>query len=90
MQPSASNIVQIVLSTAHPAKFNDAVSAALSSQPSFDFQRDIMPKEFEGLLEKERKVIDVKGTEEAVKEVVIREVGKLRSAAAGGNNAVSI
>lgn len=66
-----------MLSTAHPAKFNDAVASALSSDPSFDFQRDIMPKEFDGLLEKERKVIDVKGTPEAVKEVVIREVGEL-------------
>lgn len=29
-------------------------------------------------MEKERKVIDVKGTNEAVKDVVMREVGKLR------------
>jgi hypothetical protein len=28
-------------------------------------------------LDKERKVIDVKGTPEAVKEVVVREVGEL-------------
>ncbi|KAI5479406.1 hypothetical protein MNV49_003550 [Pseudohyphozyma bogoriensis] len=75
---NAEDVVQVVLSTAHPAKFNDAVSAALSSETSFDFKRDVLPKEFEGLLDKPRKVIDVKGSPEAVKEVVSREVEKLR------------
>lgn len=42
-----------------------------------------MPKEFEGLLEKERRVIDVKGNEGSVKEVVVREVGKLTEAKKG-------
>ncbi|SDA01303.1 BZ3500_MvSof-1268-A1-R1_Chr10-1g02570 [Microbotryum saponariae] len=74
-----SDVVQIVLSTAHPAKFNAAVADALRSQPSFDFKRDVLPKEFEGLLEKERRVIDVKGTKQAVQDVVIEQVKKLRS-----------
>ncbi|KAM0749173.1 tryptophan synthase beta subunit-like PLP-dependent enzyme [Meredithblackwellia eburnea MCA 4105] len=78
---NAPSVVQIVLSTAHPAKFNAAVSDALSSEPSFDFQRDIMPKEFDGLIEKERRVIDVKGDSEEVKKVVIREVAKLEGGA---------
>ncbi|KAK4051665.1 threonine synthase [Microbotryomycetes sp. JL221] len=78
---NASNVVQIVLSTAHPAKFNDAVSSALSSDSSFDFKRDVLPKEFEGLLDKERKVLDSDNSPEAVKEIVSREVHKLRNAA---------
>ncbi|KAJ7291127.1 tryptophan synthase beta subunit-like PLP-dependent enzyme [Mycena rebaudengoi] len=50
---------QIILSTAHPAKFSEAVSLALQASSSFDFQRDVLPEEFVGLLEKEKRVIDV-------------------------------
>ncbi|KDE04637.1 threonine synthase [Microbotryum lychnidis-dioicae p1A1 Lamole] len=82
-----SDVFQIVLSTAHPAKFNAAVADALQSQPSFDFKRDVLPEEFEGLLEKERRVIDVKGTKQAVQEVVIEQVRKLRSV--GGSEAAT-
>ena len=56
---SSPRIVQIVLSTAHPAKFSDAVTRALANSSNFDFERDVLPKEFEGLLERERRVIDV-------------------------------
>lgn len=77
--PSTSdeNTVQVVLSTAHPAKFNEAVSASLINSQGFDFQRDVMPKEFDGLLDLPRRVIDVKGTGEAVKEVVINQLKDL-------------
>jgi threonine synthase len=74
---SAPNVVQIVLSTAHPAKFDAAVSDALASEPSFNFKRDVLPKEFEGLLDRERRVIECKATPEAIKEIVAREVKKL-------------
>lgn len=75
---SAPEIVQIVLSTAHPAKFASAVASSLSSSTSFSFERDVLPKEFEGLLEREKRVIDVAGTEpELTKEVVRREVERL-------------
>jgi len=50
---------QIVLSTAHPAKFSEAVSKALSQNADFKFERDVCPQEFKGLLEKERRVVDV-------------------------------
>lgn len=39
-----------------------------------------MPKEFEGLLDLPRRMIDVKNSNEAVKEVVAREVGRLLGA----------
>ncbi|KAJ3532615.1 hypothetical protein NM688_g7395 [Phlebia brevispora] len=51
--------VQVVLSTAHPAKFSEAVTRALQGEPNFNFERDVLPPEFKGLLEKERRVIDV-------------------------------
>ncbi|KAH6910736.1 threonine synthase [Coprinopsis sp. MPI-PUGE-AT-0042] len=53
------NVVQIVLSTAHPAKFSEAVSRALEGSANFEFERDVLPSEFRGLLERERRVIDV-------------------------------
>lgn len=74
---SDANTVQVVLSTAHPAKFNEAVSASLVNSAGFDFQRDVMPKEFEGLLDLPRRVIEVEGTGAAVKEVVMRELKDL-------------
>ncbi|GJE93407.1 threonine synthase [Phanerochaete sordida] len=65
--------VQVVLSTAHPAKFSDAVTRALQGSAKFDFERDVLPSEFRGLLEKERRVIDVEAPRiELVKEVIER------------------
>jgi len=71
--------MQIVLSTAHPAKFSEAVTKALRDSQDFNFKRDVEPKEFVGLLEKERRVINVPTADiEAVKKVVeeIAEKGK--------------
>ncbi|EJD51832.1 tryptophan synthase beta subunit-like PLP-dependent enzyme [Auricularia subglabra TFB-10046 SS5] len=56
---SSEAITQIVLSTAHPAKFSEAVTRALSAVPAFDFTRDVLPNEFKGLLEKPRRVQDI-------------------------------
>lgn len=62
-----------MLSTAHPAKFSDAVSKALSQNMEFNFERDVLPQEFKGLLEKERKVENVERPDIAlVKEVIDR------------------
>lgn len=52
---------QLVLSTAHPAKFAAAVEKALEADANFNFERDVLPAEFHGLLDKERKVIEVPG-----------------------------
>ncbi|KAF8655725.1 hypothetical protein AX16_002962 [Volvariella volvacea WC 439] len=66
---------QIVLSTAHPTKFSSAVTQALSSIPSFSFERDVLPEEFKGLLEKEKRVIDVEEPSvELVKGVIEKHV----------------
>lgn len=62
-----------MLSTAHPAKFSEAVTRALQDTASFNFERDILPPEFKGLLEKERKVIDVEAPSvDLVKQVIER------------------
>jgi len=70
---NAPDVHQIVLSTAHPAKFSEAVSQALAGAPSFDFARDVLPEEFRGLLERERRVIDVERADiDLVKAVIER------------------
>ncbi|KAH9974265.1 tryptophan synthase beta subunit-like PLP-dependent enzyme [Lactifluus volemus] len=70
------SIVQVVLSTAHPAKFSEAVTKALSASQGFDFDRDLLPQEFRGLLEKERRVIDVdEPSDDLVKKVIESKVG---------------
>jgi len=78
---------QIVLSTAHPAKFSEAVSRALEGSPSFNFDRDVLPKEFHGLLEKEKRVIDVERPDielvKAVIESVAEKEGKNTQGATG-------
>ncbi|CCM04479.1 uncharacterized protein FIBRA_06659 [Fibroporia radiculosa] len=65
--------VQVVLSTAHPAKFSEAVTRALHDAPGFDFARDVLPDEFRGLLEREKRVVDVPAPDiELVKRVIER------------------
>ncbi|KAI8098561.1 threonine synthase [Halteromyces radiatus] len=53
------NEVMICLATAHPAKFSEAVEMALKDEQGFDFQAQVLPKEFIGLLDKERSVVHV-------------------------------
>jgi threonine synthase len=73
---SPPSVVQVVLSTAHPAKFSEAVTTALSTSQGFDFERDVLPQEFRGLLEMERRVVDVdEPTKELVKNVIESKVG---------------
>ncbi|KAI0634273.1 tryptophan synthase beta subunit-like PLP-dependent enzyme [Trametes polyzona] len=64
---------QIVLSTAHPAKFSEAVTRALQGAPTFNFERDVLPSEFKGLLERERRVIDVEAPQVALVKKVIEK-----------------
>ena len=55
---------------------SDAVTRALHDAPAFNFERDVLPPEFKGLLERERRVIDVAGPNvELGKEVIERFVG---------------
>ncbi|PWN21616.1 tryptophan synthase beta subunit-like PLP-dependent enzyme [Microstroma glucosiphilum] len=83
---SSSKPNQVVLATAHPAKFAEAVTSSLSSSGvSFDFEKDVLPVEMRGLLEKERRVEDVKvadggdasGSEEERLQCLIRATAKV-------------
>ncbi|CAG8504527.1 155_t:CDS:2, partial [Scutellospora calospora] len=66
-QKISSNTYQICLATAHPAKFSAAVEESLKSCNEFKFQ-DILPTEFVGLLEKEKRCVYVeKADSELVK-----------------------
>lgn len=85
---------QIVLSTAHPAKFAEAVTSSLeSSGASFNFERDVLPKEMIGLLEKERRVIHVKpqgrpgveGLVAATKQVIEKQAEAVKAQSATTN-----
>ncbi|OAX43577.1 threonine synthase [Rhizopogon vinicolor AM-OR11-026] len=67
--------IQIILSTAHPAKFSEAVTGALAGVPGFDFDT-VLPEAFKTLLTMERRVIEVEGPDvELVKAVVERFEG---------------
>ncbi|CAK5269921.1 unnamed protein product [Mycena citricolor] len=66
-----SSVRQVMLSTAHPAKFSEAVNLALKNNASFNFEQDVLPTEFVGLLDKERNVISVPRADiNLVKEVI--------------------
>ncbi|KAF9485728.1 tryptophan synthase beta subunit-like PLP-dependent enzyme [Pholiota conissans] len=83
-----SNTYQIVLSTAHPAKFSEAVSRALEGSSSFNFDRDVLPKEFEGLLEREKRVIDVEKADINLVKAVIEDVAQKQKASVTSTGSV--
>lgn len=61
--PSLQSSVTITLATAHPAKFSSAVDLALSEfeADGYNFEKDVLPTEFKGLLEAEKRVTTVQG-----------------------------
>ena len=65
--------MQVILSTAHSAKFSEAVSKALQDSFNFNFERDILPEEFKGLLQKTRRVITVERADVNLVKKVIEE-----------------
>ena len=65
----------ISLSTAHPAKFADAVDLALKDQDGYSFA-EILPQDFIGLEERETRVTSVPAgtTWEGIRDIVCAEV----------------
>jgi threonine synthase len=60
----------------HLAKFSEAVTNALSTSQDFEFELDVLPQEFRGLSEKERRVVDVdEPNKELVRKVIESKVG---------------
>lgn len=73
--PTLNSPIQVSLSTAHPAKFSEAVATALKSSPTFSFDRDVLPEEFRGLLQKQQRVIEVESVDvNLVKNVIESKV----------------
>ncbi|CCG84451.1 protein of unknown function [Taphrina deformans PYCC 5710] len=70
--PSLANSVTITLATAHPAKFSNAVDMALSEfqAQGYNFEQDVLPAEFKGLLDAEKRVTLVKGRGEGRSKVM--------------------
>ncbi|PSR85538.1 tryptophan synthase beta subunit-like PLP-dependent enzyme [Coniella lustricola] len=66
--------VHVSLSTAHPAKFANAVDKALAGSEGYDFEQKVLPAEFVGMDQRERRVADVENSWEAVREVVKKQV----------------
>lgn len=85
---SPPNVYQIVLSTAHPAKFSEAVSRALADTPSFNFDRDVLPEEFRGLLEKEKRIIDVERPDIGLVKAVIEKFAQKEDHVNGNTGSV--
>lgn len=66
----------MILSTAHPAKFSEAVCRALEGEAGFDFNGQVLPKEFVGLLDREKRVIDVERADSELVKAVIERVAR--------------
>lgn len=68
----------ISLSTAHPAKFAEAVNDALSSYDGYSFEKDVLPAELKKLstLEKKIRLVE-KADKELVKSVIEEELTKM-------------
>lgn len=63
----------ISLATAHPAKFSHAVELALKDAPGFSFET-VLPEQFVGLEEREKRVTQCPASWEQVREIVVKEV----------------
>ncbi|KAA8916889.1 hypothetical protein TRICI_001008 [Trichomonascus ciferrii] len=67
----------IALSTAHPAKFADAVDMALKGQQGYSFEDDVLPQEFKDFSKKEKKNLYAEKPDiELLKSIIIEELRK--------------
>lgn len=64
------NSHHISLSTAHPAKFSDAVESALKGEAGFNFEEQVLPDEFKAFSSMETRVTTVENSWEKVREIV--------------------
>jgi len=72
LYPKGKDII-VSLATAHPAKFSESVENALKNSPGFDFNKDVLPTEFHGLLDKEKRIVVV---DKAEPELVMAAIEK--------------
>ncbi|QIW98817.1 hypothetical protein AMS68_004335 [Peltaster fructicola] len=70
---AGKDVEHISLATAHPAKFSHAVEQALKEVSDFSFET-VLPEQFVGLEEQQRRVTECKADWKAVREIVVKEV----------------
>ncbi len=76
-EKGTKDVAYISLSTAHPAKFADAVNDSLSSVEGYSFEESVLPDELKLLSTKERKIKLVEKADlELVKSVIVEELEK--------------
>lgn len=82
-----SDVPTVSLATAHPAKFAGAVELALQDEKGFDFNT-VLPEQFVGLDDKERKVLKVSSSEglPGIRQIITREVDKEKEARQNGSS----
>ncbi|TGZ83932.1 tryptophan synthase beta subunit-like PLP-dependent enzyme [Ascodesmis nigricans] len=64
----------VALSTAHPAKFNEAVERALGGLEGYDFEANVRPEEFQGLEQREKRVRVVERPDAELVKTVVEEM----------------
>lgn len=76
-QPNGEAEHFVALSTAHPAKFADAVDLALKGQDGYSFENDVLPQEFKDMATKEKKHLYADKPElELIKRIIKEELVK--------------
>lgn len=74
-QDSTANYV--ALSTAHPAKFADAVDIALKNESGFDFDNDVLPQLFKDFATMEKKQLFAEEAKfDVIKDIIVKELSK--------------
>lgn len=71
VKATAPSATYVTLSTAHPAKFSEAVELALDKKsfPDFEFSRDVLPAELAALSSMPQRVFKVRG-EDGVRDII--------------------
>ncbi|RFU34044.1 hypothetical protein B7463_g2315, partial [Scytalidium lignicola] len=67
---TGSHMPYISMSTAHPAKFSEAVKLALKDEHDFEFEKSVLPAELARLVQMEKRVITVENSWETVREII--------------------
>jgi threonine synthase len=74
------NAHHVALSTAHPAKFADAVNKALAGEATYEFERDVLPDDFKVMLkQKTKKLFADEPDIEVIKRIIVQELEKQKT-----------
>lgn len=80
-----TKIHTISLATAHPAKFAAAVDITLRDEQGFNFEKEVLPEQFVGLDQKEKRVrkVDANAGLEEIRKIITEEVRMEKEGSAG-------